>query len=59
MAFLSAFMKHEREGVPTFLTFKAPPPATGKVLVAYCLRPNGEIVCSKTVGNIPCKQGDF
>jgi hypothetical protein len=59
MAFLSAFMKHEREGVPTFLTFEAPPVAHGKVLAVYCIRPNGETVCSKPVGNIPCKQGDF
>jgi hypothetical protein len=59
MAFLSAFMKHEREGVPTFLTFEAPPPAHGKVLVAYCILPSGETVCSKPVGNLPCKQGEF
>jgi hypothetical protein len=59
MEFLSAFMKHEREGVPTFLTFQTPPHAHGKVLAAFCVRPNGEIVCSKPVGNIQCKQGDF
>ena len=59
MAFLSAFMKAEREGVPTFLTFKAPPLATGKVLTAYCIRPNGDVVCSKNTGQIPCQQGEF
>ena len=59
MAFLSAFMKHEREGVPTFLTFEAPPPAHGKVLVAYCVLPDGSVVCSKPIGNIRCKQGEF
>jgi hypothetical protein len=59
MAFLSAFMKLEREGRSTFLTFEAPPVAHGKVLAVYCIRPNGETVCSKPVGNIPCKQGDF
>jgi hypothetical protein len=59
MAFLSGFMKREREGVATFLTFEAPPAAHGKVLAIYCVRPNGETVCSKPIGNIPCKQGDF
>jgi hypothetical protein len=59
MAFLSAFMKHEREGVPTFLTFKAPPPATGKVLAVYCIRPNGDVVCSKNTGQVPCHQAEF
>ena len=59
MAFLSRFMKHEREGVPTFLTFEAPPPAHGKVLVAYCVLPDGSVVCSKPIGNIRCKQGEF
>jgi len=38
MAFLSEFMKHERAGVATFLTFKAPPVAHGKVLAVYCIR---------------------
>jgi hypothetical protein len=59
MAFLSAFMKHEREGVPTFLTFKTPPPVTGKVLAVYCIRPNGDVVCSKSIGQIPCQQAEF
>jgi hypothetical protein len=59
MAFLSAFMKHEREGVPTFLTFKAPPAATGKVLAAYFIRPNGDVVCSTNTGQIPCRQAEF
>jgi hypothetical protein len=59
MVFLRAFIKHEREGVPTFLTFKAPPPATGKVLHAVCIQPDGQIVCSKNLANMKCKQGEF
>jgi hypothetical protein len=59
MAFLSAFMKAEREGTPTFLTFEAPPPATGKVLAAYCVLPDGSVVCSKPIGNSRYKQGEF
>ena len=58
MAFLSAFMKHEREGAPIFLTFQAPPAASGKVLAVYCIRPNGDVVCSKNIGQIPCQQAE-
>jgi hypothetical protein len=59
MAFLAGFMKRERGGVTTFLTFEAPPPATGKVLAAFCVLPDGSTVCSKPVENIRCKQGEF
>jgi hypothetical protein len=46
-------------GEKTFLTFKAPPPATGKVLHAVCIQPYGQIVCSKNLANMKCKQGEF
>ena len=39
--FLKGFAKAKREGRPVTLTFKEPPAATGEVLEAYCIMPDG------------------
>jgi hypothetical protein len=46
-AFLDEFQKQKKEGTPVHLTFEDPP-ATGKVLEAYCIKPDGTVLGEET-----------